>query len=199
MAKLTVSLAQMNIAAGDQRKNFQTLAEMCADAAKLGSKLIVFPELWSTGYVLYEAKEHASEMNKGMFAQLSKVATQYKLAIVGSLLEKRGLEVANSAPFFAPNGRMMGIYRKTHLFGLMNEDDYLAPGNSPVTLDLPWGTTSIAICYDLRFPELFRNYSLNDGATMIVIPAEWPKARIDHWRALLIARGNRKSVLYSGV
>lgn len=188
MAKLTVSLAQMNIAAGDSRKNFQTLVQNCETAARAKSRLIVFPELWSTGYVLEEAKEHASELNKGMFAQLSKVATQYKIALTGSLLEKRGLEVANSAPLFAPNGRMMGIYRKTHLFGLMQEDKYLVPGSSPLTMDLPWGTTGLAICYDLRFPELFRKYTLDEKATMIIVPAEWPLERIDHWRALLIAR-----------
>jgi predicted amidohydrolase len=115
------------------------------------------------------------------------VATQNKIGIIGSVLEKRGLEVANSASFSAPNGRMMGIYRKIHLFSLFDEDKWLQPGSSPLSIDLPWGNTALAICYDLRFPELFRNYAA-DGAKMIVIPAEWPIARLEHWRALLIAR-----------
>ncbi|MCU0513697.1 MAG: carbon-nitrogen family hydrolase [Anaerolineae bacterium] len=188
MAKLTISLAQMQIAAGDVRKNFAMMESLAALAAARKSKMIVFPELWSTGYVLEDAKEHASELNKGIFAQLSTVATTHKTCIAGSILEKRGLEVANSLPFFAPNGRMMGVYRKIHLFRLMEEDKYLQPGSSPLVLDLPWGVTGFAICYDLRFPELFRRYATQDNARMVIIPAEWPLARIEHWRALLVAR-----------
>jgi predicted amidohydrolase len=54
-------------------------------------------------------------------------------------------------------------------------------------MELPWGLTGIAICYDLRFPELLRRYAVQ-GAKLIIIPAEWPIERIDHWRALLQAR-----------
>ena len=187
MAKLTVSLAQMNIRLGNTRYNIAQMEKITAEAARRGSHLVVFPELWSTGYDLENAKDHADQLNSGVFAQLSTVATQHKISVVGSIMEKRGIEVANSAPFFAPNGRMMGIYRKIHLFGLMNEPDYLQPGSSPLVMDLPWGKTALAICYDLRFPELFRRYALDD-AGVVIIPAEWPLERIKHWRALLVAR-----------
>ena len=83
---------------------------------------------------------------------------------------------------------MLGVYRKMHLFGLFDEDQYLAPGQSPLVLDLPWGTTGLAICYDLRFPEIFRRYAIKENAKMVIISAEWPLARLAHWRALLIAR-----------
>jgi predicted amidohydrolase len=188
MPKLSVSLAQMQVILGDNQRNIANAQRMVAEAARRKSSLIVFPELFTTGYVLDRAKEFASELNKGDFAELSSLATKGNIAITGSLLEKRGLEVANSMPFFAPNGRMLGAYRKMHLFKLFNEDQYLAPGQSPLVLDLPWGTTGMAICYDLRFPEMFRRYATNDHATIIVIPAEWPLVRIEHWRALLIAR-----------
>jgi omega-amidase len=188
VAKLAITLAQMQIAAGDVRKNFSTLERIAAEAAAAKSRMIVLPELWSTGYVLENAKEHAAELSKGMFAQLSTLATQHKLCITGSLLEKRGVEVANGMPFFAPNGRMMGVYRKIHLFKLMDEDKHLSPGASPLVLDLPWGVTGFAICYDLRFPELFRKYAVEEKAKIVIISAEWPEVRIAHWRALLVAR-----------
>lgn len=188
MAKLSITLGQMHIALADQKRNFATAEQYASAASQRKSHILILPELWSTGYCLNEAKEHASELNKGMFSQLSTLATQHKIAILGSILEKRGLEVANSAPLFAPSGRMMGIYRKIHLFRLMNEDQYLQPGSAPLVLDLPWGVTGLAICYDLRFPELFRKYVVDQNVRIIMIPAEWPLARLEHWRALLIAR-----------
>ncbi len=187
MAKLTISLAQMNIAYGDVRKNMKTAEDHIAEAARRGSHMVVFPELWSTGYALEQSRELASALNVGIFAQLATWATQHKISIVGSLLEKRGVEVSNSATFFAPNGRMLGVYRKIHLFRLMDEHRWLQPGAAPLLIDLPWGTTGMAICYDLRFPELFRRYA-TQGARMVVISAEWPIERIEHWRVLMQAR-----------
>jgi predicted amidohydrolase len=185
--KLVISLAQMNIALGDERKNTNQMEKWTAEAGRRGSHLVVFPELWSTGYALEQSKELAHTINAGLFQQLASAAVQNKISLVGSILEKRGLEVANSASFFAPNGRMLGIYRKIHLFRLMQEDQWLQPGAAPLAMDLPWGNTALAICYDLRFPELFRRYAV-DGAKMVIIPAEWPIERIEHWRALLVAR-----------
>lgn len=187
MAKLVISLGQMQIALGDERKNFSTVERWTAEAARRGSNMVVFPELWSTGYDLERASELSHVLNSGLFAQTSAIAQQYKICVVGSILEKRGQEVANSAPFFAPNGRMLGVYRKLHLFRLMQEDRWLQPGQAPLAMDLPWGNTALAICYDLRFPELFRRYAV-EGAKMIILPAEWPLERIEHWRALLVAR-----------
>jgi omega-amidase len=187
VAKLIISLAQMNIALGDPRKNVQQFEALTAEAARRGSHLVVFPELWSTGYALEEAKELSASLNAGEFAHVSTIATQHKISVVGSLLEKRGVEVSNSATFFAPNGKLLGVYRKIHLFKLMDEHRWLQPGAAPLLMDLPWGKTGIAICYDLRFPELFRRYAV-EGAKLMIIPAEWPVQRVEHWRALLQAR-----------
>lgn len=187
MAKLVISLAQMNIALGDSKKNTAQMERLSAEAARRGSHMVVFPELWSTGCAWDQARELSSALNSGTFSDMSGAAVQNKISVVGSILEKRGLESSNSAAFFAPNGRMLGVYRKIHLFRLMDEDKYLQPGGASLAMDLPWGNTALAICYDLRFPELFRRYAV-DGAKMVVIPAMWPIERVEHWRALLVAR-----------
>ena len=93
MAKLNISLAQMHIALGDVTRNQSKMEALVAEAARRKSHVVVLPELWSTGYALAEAKSYADELSKGMFAAISKTATQNKIAIVGSILEKRGLEV----------------------------------------------------------------------------------------------------------
>lgn len=188
MAVISISLGQMNIELGEVKNNFRNAGRLIAEASRRKSHVIVLPELWSTGYDLQNAKTHADELNKGMFNNISKVATQYKIAVVGSILEQRGETITNSATFFSPQGRMMGVYRKIHLFRLFEEDKYLAEGNAPLVMDLPWGPTGLTICYDLRFPELYRAYAVDDQAKMIFVSAEWPLIRLEHWRALIIAR-----------
>lgn len=185
--RMNISLAQMTVAQGDVRKNLKMVEDMIAEAGRRGTHLLVLPELWATGYALDQARTLASDLNTGVFAQVAALAAQHKVSVVGSHLERRGTQVSNSAPFINARGAVQGVYRKIHLFGLMDEDRYLQAGSAPLLLDLPWGATAFAICYDLRFPELFRRYAV-EGAKMIVLPAAWPAERIEHWRALLIAR-----------
>ena len=69
----------------------------------------------------------------------------------------------------------------------MDEHKYLSPGHHPTIVDTSWGKMGLAICYDLRFPELFRVYALA-GAKIVFLPAEWPHPRLNHWQILLRAR-----------
>ena len=78
MGKLTITLAQMNITLGDIRRNAALMEKWAMEAGRRGSHLVVFPELWSTGYDLQNAKEHADILNSGMFTELSRIATQAK-------------------------------------------------------------------------------------------------------------------------
>jgi omega-amidase len=185
MSKLTISLAQMAVSS-NARRNVDTMQSMAQEAARRGSQIVIFPELWSSGYG-DNLSETASSLSTGVFAQISTIAKQLKICITGSMPEKRGDGINNSMPFIAPNGQVLGVYRKIHLFGLMGEDRRFREGQSPLNLDLPWGKTGLAICYDLRFPELFRRYGV-EGSKIIMIPSAWPLKRIGHWRTLMQAR-----------
>jgi omega-amidase len=198
LPKLNISLAQFHITLGDTTRNLTAAQRMIAEAVKRRSQVILLPELWSTGYDWANYRKEAHELNSGMFNTVSSMAQQAKVSILGSLYEKRGDNTANSAAFYANNGRLMGVYRKMHLFQLFDEHRYLQAGNSALTMDLPWGATSLAICYDLRFPELFRRYS-DDGAKLIFIVAEWPLVRIEHWRTLIRARAIENQVFIAAV
>ncbi len=184
--ELTVSLAQMDVALGKPEANLAKAWELVIEAKRRGSDVVVFPELWTTGYDLKNARRYAAGLNEGHFARMAEMAKENNIHIVGSLLEARGGRYYNTAPMFSPYG-MVGVYRKVHLFRMMEEDKYLSPGEEVPVFDLRWGKCAIAICYDLRFPELFRRYAIA-GAVVVFVPAEWPHPRLAHWRTLLAAR-----------
>ena len=186
--KLTISLAQIDIRLGDIAANLAHGQTLVQEAAQRGSDLIVFPELWTTGYDLTRADELAETLPAGPTARLlSAWATEYDLWVTGSLLLQGEAGVFNAAPLFGPQGQIVGPYRKIHRFGPMGEDRWLEAGNRPGLFDLPWGKIGLGICYDLRFPELFRAYALA-GASLILLLSEWPHPRLAHWRTLIRAR-----------
>ncbi|MEX1019928.1 MAG: carbon-nitrogen family hydrolase [Litorilinea sp.] len=192
-SSVQISLVQMDCILGDPKENFARATPLIAEAAQQGSQLVVLPELWSTAYDLENAAAHASPLaqragERGWFGRLAGLARKNKIWLTGSLLEAQADgRYYNTMPIYGPDGRLKGVYRKIHLFRLMEEEIYLSPGQNTTLLELPWGKTGLAICYDLRFPEMFRQYALL-GAQLILMPAEWPNPRREHWRTLIRAR-----------
>lgn len=192
MAKLTMTLVQMACELGQPARNFERAADFVAQAAQRGSDLVILPELWSTAYDLERAGRHAAPLaataeTAGWFGLFAGLAAENGVWLTGSLLENREGRFYNTMPLYRPDGTLAASYSKIHLFQLMDEHHYLAAGEETTLLALPWGKAGLAICYDLRFPELFRRYALSD-ARLILIPAEWPHPRRAHWRTLLRAR-----------
>ena len=192
MTELTLSLVQMDCRLGDPDHNFARAGEFVAQAAARGSDLVLLPELWSTAYDLERAPELASPLvqgagGDGWFGRLADLARTHGVWLAGSILEHHGGLHFNCLTVYSPQGVLAAVYRKIHLFRLMQEEQYLSPGTELVTAELPWGRAGLAICYDLRFPELFRAYALA-GARLMLLPAEWPNPRREHWRTLLRAR-----------
>lgn len=190
--KLTISLGQFDVHIGDPDHNLARVADWIAEAARRSSDVVVFPELWDSGYALDRAADLGSPIDEGRFARIAALAHEHHIHVIGSMLEYTGLtgttcNAYNTAVWFTPEGEAAGVYRKVHLFPLMDEDRYLLPGQEPLTLSMPWGVTGVAICYDLRFPELFRHYALA-GAILTILPAQWPYPRTMHWQTLLRAR-----------
>ena len=195
---LNISLGQMDVRLGEVEANFAQVAAWTAEAARRGTALVVFPELWSTGYDLENWPTHASPLGAGLFARLAALAQEHHIALAGSVLEARDGRAYNALALFTADGALAATYRKTHLFRLMDEEKWLAPGAERVLADAPWGGTGLAICYDLRFPELFRRYAL-DGARLVLLPAEWPARRAAHWHTLLRARAIENQMFVAGV
>lgn len=187
MTKLTIALAQMDIALGNPATNVATVRQFAGEAAGKGADLLVLPELWSTGYDLERAQELAVSLDDGSFHVLAELAQEHHITIAGSILTRNQGLPRNTATLYGVDGSLRAAYSKIHLFGLMQEDRYLGAGDDAPIFELDWGCSAFAICYDLRFPELFRSYAVR-GAALIIVPAEWPHPRLEHWRTLVQAR-----------
>ncbi len=197
MTKVSISLAQLHIELGQPDANLEQAIGFIKQASAKRSDLILFPELWSSGYDLKHASRY-TPVNNSILEVLTGLAISEKIAIGGSLLEEVDGQFYNTFYLIDKNGQVLNKYRKIHLFRLMNEERWLIAGNQPQMANFSWGMAGMAICYDLRFPELFRQYALGN-ARLICLPSEWPSKRINHWKILLQARAIENQMFVAAV
>jgi predicted amidohydrolase len=183
--KICAAAVQFNIALGDVDANLHAALAGIRRARENDARLAVLPEMWSTGYDYKRLAALAAETPRVIEA-LKGITAELGMVTVGSLAEKDGGTIYNTA-YVIDHGEVVGTYRKLHLFSTMGEDRFLGAGDRTLTVPTSVGRLGVAICYDLRFPELFRKLAL-EGAEILCIPAEWPKPRQEHWRTLLRAR-----------
>lgn len=189
---LTVSLVQMDCQLGAPEANFRAATEYMRQAAAHRADLALFPELWPSAYALETAARFAapvavSDADPGWFGRFASLARQFGLAAAGSLLEMDGERIYNTMVLYDAQGRLQARYRKLHLVPMLDEPRFLAAGSAMQTAPLHGHKAGLAVCYDLRFPELFRHYALA-GCPLMLLAAEWPHPRSRHWRTLLRSR-----------
>jgi len=176
---------QFNISLGEVDKNLAKVSSALRRVKEKGVQLAVLPEMWSTGYDYKNLARLAGETPR-VVATIQNLSEELGMVVVGSLPERENDSLFNAA-YVIDRGKTLGTYRKLHLFSTMGEDRFLAAGNRTLVVPSSAGRLGVAICYDLRFPELFRKLAL-EGAEILCLPAEWPKPRQEHWRTLLRAR-----------
>ncbi len=185
MKKLSVSALQFNLSVGNINTNLEKGFAAIRRVADQGAQLAVLPEMWSCGYDYRNLAELARQTPE-VLERWQQVCHDARIVCVGSLPEPDNGQIFNTA-YVIDRGEIVGSYRKLHLFSTMQEDRFLASGQSSLVAETSIGRLGIAICYDLRFAELFRKLAL-EGAEIICLPAEWPKPRQEHWNTLLRAR-----------
>jgi len=185
MKSIRCASIQFNISLGYIDANLDKAVAALRRVARQGAKLAVLPEMWSCGYDYRNLAELAKE-TPAVLKSIQEECRELGMVCVGSLPELEEGTIYNTA-YLIDKGELVGSYRKLHLFSTMREDRYLGAGNQALVAETSLGRLGIAICYDLRFPELFRKLAL-EGAEIICIPAEWPKPRQEHWKTLLRAR-----------
>jgi predicted amidohydrolase len=184
---LKIALAQIELKLASPKNNLEVAEIAVNEAARQGADIVLLPELWASGYDLENANQYASSLSEGWFAKMRELAAKHGIALGGSMIEEEGGKLFNTFLFVDWHGELLGKYRKAHLFDLIDEKEYFTAGKSLSVVESTWGKLGLALCYDLRFPELFRAYALK-GVETILLVAEWPQRRIAHWDTLLLAR-----------
>jgi predicted amidohydrolase len=163
-----------------------------------GSDLIVLPELWAVGYFAFEAYQGAAEPADGPTATeaMRWAAELHCHVLAGSYVERDDEgRLYNATVLAGPDGTVLHRYRKIHVFGYQSlEATLLTPGDGVSVVSTPFGSLGATTCYDLRFPEIWRGLA-SIGAELVVTPAAWPEARLEHWRLFTQARAVEEQVL----
>jgi omega-amidase len=215
---MDIILAQMAIARGKPELNRAKVMALSAGldphaipagaqrgpgAAHGKPALLVLPELFSTGFL-----DESSLPKEGLAAEdrafLSALARRLECWVAGSTVEAGPPGADGNAGYrnlsllFAPDGSERTAYRKTHPFSYGGEDRFFSQGNEIVTAEIEGWVVQPTICYDLRFPELYRAGSQR-GVHLILVQANWPQARQAHWETLLRARAIENQAFVAGV
>lgn len=194
---MRVSVVQMNTRS-DKQENLDKAKKLILQAVEERAELVSLPEYFNFLGEEEDEISNAEEIANGETVRfLSKIAQEHKIYIhVGSLLEKHTEKKSkNTSLMIDPKGEVAAKYEKIHLFDIEianreshRESDTISGGESPQTVDLPFGRAGMSICYDIRFPELFRYYALN-GCSVLFIPAAFTQyTGMLHWETLLRAR-----------
>jgi predicted amidohydrolase len=193
-AQRRLRLRVVQVAYGDEEapaQRIRRVAELVTQQRH--ADLIVLPELWPHGGFAYNHWAARAEALDGAFVGAMREAARAAGATVhaGSFIERGAGGMWNTSVVFGPTGDLLSTYRKIHRFG-EGERSLLEAGVEVVTAPLGVGgrqvaTAGLATCYDLRFPEMFRRL-VDQSCELLVVPAAWPAARVQHWRVLGQAR-----------
>ncbi|MGD9712891.1 MAG: carbon-nitrogen hydrolase family protein [Thermomicrobiales bacterium] len=200
---LHVAIAQLN-SRDDKNANIESALDLIDRAAETGARLVVLPEIWPYLGADSGNQPNAEPIPGPLTELLAARAIRHGMYIhSGTWHESRDGDprLYNTATVISPSGEMIAKYSKIHMFDVeidgvasYRESATIAPGDEIVTVDIDGVTVGLAICYDLRFPELFRILSLK-GAEMILLPAAFTMATgRDHWEVLIRARAIENGV-----
>lgn len=185
--KIKVGFYQFPVNEKDLRKNFFLIENFFSGDSAENLDLLILPELFSSGFN-YAVLDEAIALNREIDLYLRKVAEEKKINIAASLLQSLDGNYYNSFALWQPAKDTVFPYSKIHLFPYLDEPKYFSPGKIRATINLDGWRWGAAICYDLRFPELFSAYVRRDRVDGFLVPAQWPKTRLEHWTTLLRAR-----------
>ncbi len=192
---MKISIAQMQVSQGNIEENFNNAQAMIDEAILSESRLILFPELFLTGFDY----KNIVNLSKAMPDCIDKLLEKSdSIAICGTYLENVNGKIFNTF-YCLHEKRIVFKYSKIKLFEVTNEHEFFYPGSidQENTFDLFGVKFGVAICFELRFPEFFRKASLK-GADILLLSAIWPRERLLAWQILSNARSIENQVFFVG-
>lgn len=186
---ISIGFFQFDVQLGNIAANLAAVEKGFGDLSPVSPGLVVLPELWACGFAYDVLPDHAQRTPE-VLDFLMRLATRYGVAIAGSLPEISASDslVIYNTLYVVNHEGVLGTFRKQRLFAPLDEDRYFtAGGRKSQVLDSPFGKLAGLVCYDLRFPEILRHQT-SQGASLLLVSAQWPLIRKDHWRTLLVAR-----------
>jgi omega-amidase len=193
-----VVLVQPDVAWEDREATFSRVRSMLEASPPRAGALVALPEMFAVGFsmnvdAIWEEEGGPTERF------LAELARRYDVCVLGGVVHRapdgRGL---NDAVAVAPDGRILARYSKIHPFSYAGETNHYASGLDVVTFEWSGFVVAPFICYDLRFPEIYR-IAVRRGANLFVTIANFPAARVHHWISLLVARAVENQAYSAGV
>ena len=197
-------------ARADKAENIALMAPLVAEAAGRGADVVLLPEKWNAWLDGPELRAQAEQLDSGPTVEMmSDWARTHRVNLIGGSIAivGDGDRVENVSIAYDRDGTRVAAYTKIHLFDVdvggisYRESDGTAPGSEPVVADLAGVRFGLTVCYDLRFPELYRTLALDGGATVLTVPSNFTLITgMAHWEVLLRARAieNQAFVLATG-
>jgi predicted amidohydrolase len=191
-----VAAVQLN-SNGDKDRNLATAERLVREAAADGAELVALPEKWNLLAAGEELAAGAEPLDGRSLSAARDWARDLGIHLLAGSISERGPEgekASNTSILIGPGGEDLAVYRKIHMFDVdaggvsYRESEFERPGNEPVIASIGELSAGLTVCYDLRFPELFRILALR-GARLITVPSAFTLATgRDHWEVLLRAR-----------
>src|SRR5215831_9325995 len=188
---MKIAVAQISCSLADPEANLLKVRDFSRRAKdEAGAGLIVFPEMIDTGYSMPVIREHAHHWKSGFVPGLQEIAKKLSIAIISGVSERDESSIYNSQVLVDARGDIVAKYRKTHLYAVapVEEQTCFALGDCFAAFALRDLRFGFSICYDLRFPEMYRKLVTEQNVDAFVISSAWPFPRDEHFRVLSVAR-----------
>jgi len=193
---MNLSLVQYTPEWENKNRNKEKIISLL-ELKNISCDLLIFPEMTLTGFSM--DTENLSDKREGEnLRYFSDVARKFSTNVIALMIERDVNYYFNTLFHISPSGSLINFYRKIHPFSYSSENKFFTGGEKPVITEIEDWKIGLSICYDLRFPELFRFYA-KERVDMIVNIANWPIPRIEHWRTLLKARAIENQCFVVGV
>src|SRR5947207_203947 len=187
---MKIAAAQISCVLGDPDANLAKVLDFCTRAKHASAELIVSPEMIDTGYSMPVVQDHAASWINGFVPGLQETARKLSIAVVSDVSERDDTSIYNSQIFVDQEGNITAKYRKTHLYAVapVEEQKCFAPGDTFASVAVGGLRFGLSICYDLRFPEMYRKLATEQNVGAFIISSAWPFPRLEHFRTLALAR-----------